>query len=49
MKTELVISRETAVKLYPKADQEFKEMLKATFGENIASVTERIKTYEDAC
>lgn len=50
MKT-LQISEQTARELFPKASEEFKKVLKDTFGEKFFSqnITDRIKTFYDAC
>ena len=50
MKT-LQIEEKKARELYKTASQEFKSMLEDTFGKEFFSekVTDRIKTYEDAC
>lgn len=50
MKT-LQITVEKARQLYPKASDEFKALLEENFSKKdlIGKVTDRIKTYEDAC
>ena len=47
----LKLNKATAIRLYPKADAEFKEMLTETFGAHTFSqkITDRVKTFEDAC
>lgn len=47
----LQIDPQKAKKLYPSATKEFKEMLIDTFGEKhfIEKITDRVKTFEDAC
>lgn len=47
----LKIDKKNALKLYPKANEEFKTMLEDTFGKNFFSgkITDRVKTFEDAC
>jgi len=52
MKTkELVVEESQARRLYKTASSELKEMLETTFGKEffIQKITDRIKTYEDAC
>lgn len=46
----LKLDKNTAIKLYPKASPEFKEMLHQTFGEKTfkANVIDRVQTLEDA-
>jgi len=50
MKT-LQINKKNALKLYKTASEEFKQTLGDTFGKEffIGKITDRIKTYEDAC
>lgn len=51
MKKKLKLSEESALRLYPTAAQEFKEILEETFGKEFFSqkITDRIKNYEDVC
>lgn len=51
MKKTLELTLEQARQLYPNACNEFKVLLEENFGKKslIKDVTERIKTYEDAC
>lgn len=51
MKKQLFIEESEARKLYLTASPEFKQMLETTFGKSFFSmkITDRIKTYEDAC
>lgn len=48
---QLIIDEKKAKMLFPKADEEFKGILKASFGEELFSQKniDRIKTFEDAC
>jgi hypothetical protein len=50
MKT-LQINEQTAREIFPKASEEFKEVLKDTFGEKFfqRKITDRVKSFEDAC
>lgn len=47
----LQIDKANARKLFPKASEEFKQMLIDTFGENFfkQKITDRVKSFEDAC
>lgn len=51
MKKQLFIEESEVRKLYVTASPEFKQMLETTFGKEFFSmkITDRIKTYEDAC
>ena len=51
MKKQLFIEESEARKLYLTATPEFKQMLETSFGKEFFStkITDRIKTYEDAC
>ena len=51
MKKQLFIEESEARKLYLTASPEFKQILEYTFGKEFFSmkITDRIKTYEDAC
>lgn len=48
---QLIIDKKLAKKLYPKADQELRDLLLGKFGETTFTekITDRIKTFEDAC
>lgn len=48
---QLIIDEKRAKTLFPKADDEFKGILTAAFGEELFSqkIIDRIKTFEDAC
>ena len=47
----LQIDKKNALKLYPTASTEFKQMLIDSFGEKFFSqkITDRVKSFEDAC
>jgi hypothetical protein len=47
----LQIDEKNALKLYPSASNEFKQMLHDSFGEKFfqQKITDRVKTYGDAC
>jgi len=51
MSETLKITKANALKLFPTASGEFKQMLIDTFGEQFFSqkITDRIKTFKDAC
>jgi hypothetical protein len=51
MKKTLELDNKTALRLYPKASSEFKELLEQNFGKAFFSqdITERIQSYQDIC
>lgn len=51
MEQTLKLDKETAIKLYPDASAEFKEILEQSFGRQtfITDICERVKSIEDAC
>lgn len=51
MNKTLELTKADAIRLYPTADSTFKQMLELNFGKEVFSgkITDRIKTFEDAC